>query len=59
MNNALDKIVQENISISEFNRDVSLELFEQTERDHNNTVLLRDFINTILTAHTILDKHIK
>ena len=44
---------------AEFNREVALELFEQTEKDSANTVLLRDYINTILTAHSVLDKHIK
>ena len=59
INNALDKIVQQNINLAQFDRDVAQELYEQTEKDSANTVLLRDFINTILTAHSVLDRHIK
>lgn len=59
INNALDKIVQGNMNLAEFNREVAQQLFEQSEKDAGNTVLLRDYINTILTAHSVLDKHIR
>lgn len=47
------------MSLADFNADVMQELFEQTDQDGNSTVVLRDFINTVLVAHSVLDKHIK
>ena len=59
MNKILDNTVQKNLNLAEFNRDVAQELFEQTDKDASNTVLLRDYINTILTAHSVLERHIR
>ena len=59
MNQALDQIVQNNLAIPEFNRDVAQELFEQTDKDAMGRVSVRDYIDTILTAHGVLDQHIR
>lgn len=51
INKALDKLAYANTGQGEFNRDVAMEVFEQTPKNHDGTVTLRDYINTILRAN--------
>ena len=42
-----------------FNRDVALEVFEQTEKNEDQEVMLRNFIPTVLQAQQLLGKYIQ
>lgn len=59
INAALDKIVQHNmVGMPEFQRDVADQLYQQTKKDIEGYVILRDYIGIILQAHTALQLHI-
>ena len=58
INTALDEIIFNNVGIPEFDRSVSMEMFEQTSKNSEEKVLLKDYIDIIIKAHEILRKNI-
>lgn len=54
----LDKICRKNIRLHEFDRSISQELFEQASKEGEEKVLIKDYIEVILKAHTLLKKNI-
>lgn len=59
INAALDKIVQHNMpGIHQFERDLAQELYQQCKKDNQGYIILRDYINIMLQAHTVIEKHI-
>lgn len=58
MNKALDTISAKAAGPHEFDRDVAQELWEHTSKEKGNTVMLREFIQTIIEAQQVLKDHI-
>ena len=59
INTSLDKLARANAGMNQFNRDVSMEIFQQVPKNHDGTITLRDFINTILRAIEVLYRQIR
>lgn len=58
MNKALDTLTGKSGGPHEFDRDVAQELWEHTSKERGNTVMLREFAQTIIEAQQVLKDHI-
>jgi hypothetical protein len=54
----MDQLVQLNAGFSEFDREVAEQLWEHTTKNPEGRVLLKDYIQTIIDARSILKENI-
>lgn len=55
----MDRLRSQNMGQGEFDRSVSSELWEETPKQPNGGVLLREYIETIVKGQTILENEIE
>lgn len=54
LNQLMDNIARKNAGFPQFDRDIAQELWEHTRVGNNRTIMLRDYINTLVEAESTL-----